>query len=299
MNCPRVRAQLGDYLEGDLELRTRTQVNEHLAGCASCAAELRELRSTVALLRALPDPTAPERLSEQVMARIQAGEDRTRRLPAVVRRVFDPRVAAPLAAGIAGLVWFGTLDGSGFGSPMETVGALSAEQVAIAKDREMWENTPQTLASRTQAQRRRERLAMPRLVGIERTARSRFFHPEVEVAGVGFFGRTDADLQNLDLDRQLDRALHNPMGFVRRVGAIEEAGRRSTVAPLAVLARRRGDAAAVAIRLRDTSDPLGIQLAAQFEPRGQLAAVRPPARRSEPTAGRPVSLPLVRASHTR
>ena len=44
MNCSGVRAQLGDYLEGDLELRTRTQTNEHLSSCASCATELSELR---------------------------------------------------------------------------------------------------------------------------------------------------------------------------------------------------------------------------------------------------------------
>ena len=59
MNCGQVRTRLGDYLEGDLELSARAQVDEHLGACADCANELQELRSTVALVRTLPDLTVP------------------------------------------------------------------------------------------------------------------------------------------------------------------------------------------------------------------------------------------------
>ncbi len=59
VNCTRVRSHLGDHLEGDLALRFRTRVDEHLGRCASCSRDLSELRSTVGLLRSLPAPQPP------------------------------------------------------------------------------------------------------------------------------------------------------------------------------------------------------------------------------------------------
>jgi hypothetical protein len=82
---------------------------------------------------------------------------------------------------------------------------------------------------------------------------------------VGFYGRVDPDLQQLDLDGQLDRAKLDPKGFLRQLGEVAELERRSRVAPLVVRAGRRGDAQVVARRLRDTSHPLANSLAAEFD----------------------------------
>jgi hypothetical protein len=103
VNCKHVRARIGDHLEGDLELAERARVDEHLAACPACAVELRELRATVALLRGLADPEQPAGLPEKVLARIDAGEGRQAAWVRGIWRVAEPRVAAALAAGLAGL----------------------------------------------------------------------------------------------------------------------------------------------------------------------------------------------------
>ena len=103
MNCEHVRTRIGDHLEGDLELAERARVDDHLAGCPSCTAELRELRGTVALLRGLADPEQPAGLPEKVFARIAAGEGRPAAWVRGLWRVAEPRVVMALAAGLAGL----------------------------------------------------------------------------------------------------------------------------------------------------------------------------------------------------
>jgi len=108
-------------------------------------------------------------------------------------------------------------------------------------------------------------LVEPRLAAIERTAANRFYRPDLRSTVVGFYGRVDPDLQQLDLDAQLDRAKLDPSGFLRQVNEIDESERRSRMAPLVVRAGRRGDAHAVALRLRDTPHPLASTLAAEFD----------------------------------
>jgi hypothetical protein len=257
VNCARVRSHLGDHLEGDLDLRFRTRVDEHLGRCASCARELSELRSTVGLLRSLPAPQPPAELANEVMRRIGAGEGRTRQSPAVIRRLFDPRVAAALAAGLAGFAIFTSLETS-WVQPPEVIAvapteAVTADQNAI----EMWGTSPPTLAT--------ARSVQPRLAAIERSAANRFYRSNLRSTVVGFYGRVDPDLHQLDLDGQLDRAKLDPRGFLRQVNEIAEPERRSRMAPLVVRANRRGDAQAVARRLRATSHPLASTLAAEFD----------------------------------
>jgi len=257
VNCARVRSHLGDHLEGDLELRFRARVDEHLDRCASCAQELRELRSTVALLRSLPAPQPPAELTEDIMQRISAGEGRIRRTPAVIRHLFGPQVAAALAAGLAGFAIFTSVETSWVESPkvvpVAPIEVVAADQNAI----DMWANAPRTLAS--------NRAIQPRLAAIERTAANRFYRPDPRHMVVGFYGRVDPDSQQLDLDGQLDRAKRDPRGFLSQLDEFAEPERRSRVAPLVVRASRRGDAQAVARRLRDTSHPLANTLAAEFD----------------------------------
>jgi hypothetical protein len=258
VNCARVRSHLGDHLEGDLELRVRTRVDEHLGRCANCARELSELRSTVGLLRSLPAPQPPGELANEVMRRIGAGEGRTRRQPpAVIRRLFEPRVAAALAAGLAGFAIFTSVETSWVQSPEIIVAAPTETVTADQRAIEMWKTSPPTLATTKSLQ--------PRLAAIERTAANRFYRPDLRSTVVGFYGRVDPDLQQLDLDGQLDRAKLNPRGFLRQVNEIAEPERRSRMAPLVVRASRRGDAQAVARHLRATSHPLASTVAAEFD----------------------------------
>ena len=110
MNCEHVRTRIGDHLEGDLELAERARVDDHLAACPACRTELRELRATVALLRGLGDPEQPAGLPEKVIARIDAGEGRPAAWVRGIWRLAEPRVAAALAAGVAGLFVLANLE---------------------------------------------------------------------------------------------------------------------------------------------------------------------------------------------
>jgi anti-sigma factor RsiW len=98
-----IRARLSEYLERDLTIEERARIGAHLERCTDCDRELNELRETVSLLRRLPEPTLPAGISEAVMLRIARGEGREARVRSLFRRAAQPRFAAPLAAGLAGL----------------------------------------------------------------------------------------------------------------------------------------------------------------------------------------------------
>jgi anti-sigma factor RsiW len=98
-----IRAHLSDYLEGDLSGRERSRIDAHLEDCTDCDRELNELRATVSLLRRLPEPPLPPGIGSAVMTRIALGEGREARVLPLFRRAAEPRFAAPLAAGLAGL----------------------------------------------------------------------------------------------------------------------------------------------------------------------------------------------------
>lgn len=109
MTHSEVRALLGDYLEGDLEIGERARLASHLPECPRCSAELRALRATIALLRGLPDPEPPADLGEVVMRRVAAGEASSPVVLRAVRSLAEPRFATALAAGLAGLAIFAGL----------------------------------------------------------------------------------------------------------------------------------------------------------------------------------------------
>ncbi|MBW2494368.1 MAG: zf-HC2 domain-containing protein [Deltaproteobacteria bacterium] len=267
MNCARVRSHLGDHLEGDLEIRFRARVDEHLERCASCAEELSALRSTVALVRSLPEFQPPAELSCEIMRRIEAGEGRIRRTPAVIRYLFAPQVAAALAAGLAAFAIFTSVETSWVETP-EVVAVAPPEVVGADQEAiDMWEQAPITIAT--------AKAIEPRLAAIERTAANRFYRPDPRNMVVGFYGRVDPDSQQLDLDGQLERAKLDPRGFLNQLNEIAEPERRSRVAPLVVRAGRRGDAHAVARSLRDTSHPLANTLAAEFDRKQSNPAANP------------------------
>lgn len=58
-NCSDISVLLDDYLNATLGAADRVAVDEHLAGCAACRAELAALRAIVADARALPSSIIP------------------------------------------------------------------------------------------------------------------------------------------------------------------------------------------------------------------------------------------------
>lgn len=284
MNCARVRPHLGDHMEGDLELRLRGQVDEHLRQCASCATELGELRSTVALLRSLSAPEPPAELASEVMRRIRAGEARPRRSQAVVRYVFDPRVVAALAAGLAGFAILTSIETRWV--PASGTRAVQPSEIVIAQQ------APTGIRQAAASNGATVRSIQPRLTAIERAAANRFYRPDPRSMVADVYGHVDPDLQQLDLDGQLEHAKADPNGFLRQVNEVSESERRAWIAPLVVRAGLRGDAQVVARRLRDTSHPLADALAAEFDRMSPNPMLSDPIENRMNAVGNPMAVPV-------
>jgi anti-sigma factor RsiW len=60
--CHRID-ELRDYALDELAPESRNSMEQHLAGCSDCAAELDRLRLTTAALRVLPDHEIPQRIA--------------------------------------------------------------------------------------------------------------------------------------------------------------------------------------------------------------------------------------------
>jgi anti-sigma factor RsiW len=106
-----------DYLEGDVSPGERSRIEAALAEHPELRDELRELEATVALLRGLSAPEPPPALAARVMERVRAGEAEAASWWAWLRKLGEPAVALPLAAGVAALTLFigsqgGVLPGS-------------------------------------------------------------------------------------------------------------------------------------------------------------------------------------------
>jgi anti-sigma factor RsiW len=67
-NCPEAIALLVDYLEGRLPSDVRLDLEQHLAGCASCEAYVASYRSTVDLLHSLSEADLPPELHLRLRA---------------------------------------------------------------------------------------------------------------------------------------------------------------------------------------------------------------------------------------
>lgn len=104
-----VRAEIGDYLEGDLPLDRRALLDAHLDDCPECASHLSSLRAAVEALRSLEDPEPPPGLAEAVLARIEAGEGRPGALATLLYRIpwaVRTRLATPALVLVSAAVLF-------------------------------------------------------------------------------------------------------------------------------------------------------------------------------------------------
>lgn len=80
--CEKLRERLPEYAEGRLEGRLRARVERHVSGCPRCAAEVEDLRTVIAAVRAVNPEETPEDLIPRV------------------RRAAQERVPAPAGAGL-------------------------------------------------------------------------------------------------------------------------------------------------------------------------------------------------------
>jgi hypothetical protein len=274
------RKLLHGYLEGELEAAQRARLDAHLAECADCAQEVRELRETVSLLHSLSGEEEAPQLADVVMDRIAAGEGRPSRLAVAFRGITSPGAGLALAAGLAGLLVFSTVQ---FGSPGLPGGAPSPTPADVADT---------TVAgggglARPRIQRREAPAPAPSRVATRTLTRPPVVL-DVSSAGAGRSAQRPAPFRGvappvphrivpntvlLDLvDAELDGLLRDPDAFVALMLGTSEGERVRSIARLAARAEARGDQAEVIRRLRAVDHPFGPHLAARFEHRAQVMA---------------------------
>jgi len=65
--CEEVVDLLTDFLEGALDRKTRTRLEQHLVLCPGCTEYLRQLRLTIGATRRLSEAEIPEQVKEQLL----------------------------------------------------------------------------------------------------------------------------------------------------------------------------------------------------------------------------------------
>jgi len=65
--CREVVELLTDFLEGALDRKTRTRVEQHLVLCPGCTEYLRQFRLTIATTRRLAKTDLPDRVKEDLL----------------------------------------------------------------------------------------------------------------------------------------------------------------------------------------------------------------------------------------
>jgi anti-sigma factor RsiW len=103
MTCEEVRTRLDEYVDGDLGEAAFQEIELHLAGCAECRGQERELRALIAHASALPREILPARdLWPEVAARVRGAEGaRVVLRPSVARWMRPTALAAAAAVAIA------------------------------------------------------------------------------------------------------------------------------------------------------------------------------------------------------
>jgi len=129
MNCPDVRRLLNLYTDGELDLVRQIEIDEHLAGCAACAEQEKNLRS---LRETLSAPALYHRAPVGLRERIQLSP------PAVVPlRRRSPLRRVAIAAGILLLVGTSALVGMLFSRAGTSPEDRIADQVVVAHVRSL------------------------------------------------------------------------------------------------------------------------------------------------------------------
>lgn len=142
MNCTRYERWIWDDLEGRLSAAQAQELRVHRQVCPRCQRQWEAARATYQALRALPRHRAPERLIQQVRARIQQ--------TAAPKPVFAwwKRVALAPALGIlAATAWWGwmALNSNTTAPAVATTASQNAENwVEIHEQLELadWSPTP-------------------------------------------------------------------------------------------------------------------------------------------------------------
>jgi hypothetical protein len=94
MDCRHIRERLAAYREEVVELEEERAIEQHLSSCWQCSRALDALKKAEELVRRLPEVEPPAWMTQKVMARVRAEEEKKK---GVVQRLFFPlRIKIPI-----------------------------------------------------------------------------------------------------------------------------------------------------------------------------------------------------------
>ncbi len=246
-------------MEDDLRADERDQVQAHVASCAICDRDLSELRDTVALLHGLRDQEPPPLLADAVMSRIRAGEAEPPRLRRVLSRFADPGTGLALAAGVAGLLVFATLEPLRIQlpgrDPAETREATKLPVIPTIADYAgpavpRYRGPVQTLAAQPMMNNPVRRMAA--------------FGPGLSIP------ESAMPVPWPSLGDELNHLRFNPQAYVMQLNSLSPDERSRTLARLANHAVKRNAAFEAFYLLRFANQPGNLRQSEAFEKRAQL-----------------------------
>jgi len=135
MNHQEIRATLDDYVDGELDERSRQHIEAHLRTCAACRDEVAALRSLVADAGELPRSIEPPRDLWPGIDRRTGGGWRSRSLWSIRYQAAAAAVAL-IVVSSALTAWLVTGAGPQLAAPSASTGAASVAAGALAR----WRN---------------------------------------------------------------------------------------------------------------------------------------------------------------
>ncbi len=157
MTCDKIQDLLADFLTGETDESSRREVQDHIASCAACRADLEELTAAWARLGLLPSEAPSGRLRANFYAMLDAAKEEEERRAARPRpgRLFAAwweglwTGRPALAAGLAGVLF---AVGLGSGMLLNNGRAASRETAALAREvQDMRQQVAMTLLDRPSA----------------------------------------------------------------------------------------------------------------------------------------------------
>ncbi len=96
MECKGIREKLSAYLEGTLPSEEKRFIEEHLNSCPQCSTTLEDLKKTGEFVRNLEEVGPPAWMTQKIMARVRAEQDKKR---GIFQKLFYPlHIKVPIEA---------------------------------------------------------------------------------------------------------------------------------------------------------------------------------------------------------
>jgi hypothetical protein len=255
MRHARHQRRLSEYLDGALVGRAKQRVDQHLARCEKCRAELAELRGTVSLLKSLAEdpPETSEFLATRVIARIEAGDaapsgwERARESARwVLSGPWAPAFASVAVLFVVATVLRVEIDvrlpDPEASARTPALAAATAPPPASAPELEL-------APVPTQSRRRFEPVVLEQASGVQRACAA---------------SPHDADCAGFR-NKLVNLALGAPPEFVREIESFPPESRDRVLSAVSLEAARTGHAQRVITRLRGVEDPRVVGIVIRFQ----------------------------------